>query len=238
MTFLNRVFIIINFFCFSILVVNGQGQIQIDYGNNKEAGNYKKINGINLYYEIYGVGKPLILLHGNWGSIIGQRGKTKYFKNNYQVIAIDSRSHGKSIDTLNSNLTYTQMEEDVIVLMDSPKIDNASIFGQSDGGIIGLILASKYPKRITKLATFGANIFPGKKAIFDEIDEMIRDTIKTTTNKNTLKINLLMAHQPNITKSDLAKIECPVLIMSGDRDAIRLEHSIKIFYSIKNSNFL
>jgi len=65
MTFLNRVFIIINFFCFSILVVNGQGQIQIDYGNNKEAGNYKKINGINLYYEIYGVGKPLILLHGN-----------------------------------------------------------------------------------------------------------------------------------------------------------------------------
>ena len=214
----------------------GQANNPIKYGNNNEAGNFKKINGINLYYEIYGTGKPLILLHGNGGSIRGQQGKIKFFSKQYQVIAIDSRSHGKSIDP-SPNLTYVQMAEDVRVLMDSLKIDSANIFGQSDGGIIGLLLAIKYPKRVSKLATFGANIFPGKKAIVDELEDMMNDSIRLTKDKNTLKLNLLMAHQPNITTKDLQKIECPVLIMSGDRDAIRLEHSIKIFNAIKNSNF-
>jgi pimeloyl-ACP methyl ester carboxylesterase len=222
-----------------LLITNlslGQTSNSIKYGNNKEAGNFKKINGINLYYEIYGTGKPLILLHGNGGSIRSQQGKIKFFSKQYQVIAIDSRSHGKSIDSL-TDLTYVQMAEDVRVLMDSLKIESATIFGQSDGGIIGLLLAIRYPKRVSKLATFGANIFPGKKAIFDEIDDMVKDSIKSTKDKNTLKLNLLLAHQPNITTKDLQKIECPVLIMSGDRDAIRLEYSIKIFNAIKNSNF-
>ena len=222
-----------------LLITNlsfGQTNNSIKYGNNKEAGNFKKVNGINLYYEIYGTGKPLILLHGNGGSIRGQYGKIKFFSKQYQVIAIDSRSHGKSIDP-SPDLTYVQMAEDVRVLMDSLKIDSANIFGQSDGGIIGLLLAIKYPKRVSRLATFGANLFPGKKAIVDELEDMVKDSIKLTKDKNTLKLNLLMAHQPNITVKDLQKIECPVLIMSGDRDAIRLEHSIKIFYAIKNSNF-
>jgi pimeloyl-ACP methyl ester carboxylesterase len=232
-----RIFLTFIFFYLTISSIAGQDQRSVIYGDNKEAGKFKKINGINLYYETYGSGKPLILLHGSGGSISGQGGRIEYFKKYFQVIAIDSRSHGKSADTTNKPLTYLQMAYDVKILMDSLKTDSVYVWGQSDGGIIGLLLAINYPDKISKLATFGANIFPGKKAVFDEIDKMVRDTLKTTTDSKTKNLYSLMAYQPHISETDLKKIKCPVLIMSGDRDAIRLEHSIKIFNNIENSNF-
>jgi pimeloyl-ACP methyl ester carboxylesterase len=215
----------------------GQEQIKINYGNNKEVGNFKNINGIKLYYEIYGEGKPLIFLHGNGGSIRSASGKIGYFKNYFKVIAIDSRGHGKSIDTTSKELTYLQMTNDISVLLDSLKIDSAYISGQSDGGILGLLLAINHPRQVAKLITFGANIFPGKKAVFDEIDKMVMDTLKVTKDFNTKRLYKLLAYQPNIKEKDLQKIKCPVLLISGDRDAIRLEHSLKLFYNIENSNF-
>jgi pimeloyl-ACP methyl ester carboxylesterase len=222
--------------CLTIGKIFGQTE-PINYGDNKEAGNSKHINGINMYYEIYGSGKPLVLLHGNGGSIRGQRGRIEYFKKYFQVIAIDSRAHGKSTDDITKPLTYIQMASDVNTLLDSLKIDSAYVWGQSDGGILGLLLAINYPKKTSKLGTFGANIFPGKKAVFNEIDQMVLDTLKITKDLTTKRLYSLLAHQPNITEKDLQKIKCPVLIMSGDRDAIRLEHSIKIFDNIENSNF-
>jgi pimeloyl-ACP methyl ester carboxylesterase len=224
-------------FTSTINILHGQSQNSINYGNNKEAGNFKKINGINLYYEIYGTGKPLIFLHGSGGSIRGSRAKIEYFKKYFKVIAIDSRGHGKSIDTTTKQLTYVQMANDIKVLLDSLNIDSAFVSGQSDGGILGLLLAINFPSKISKLATFGANMFPGKKALVDEIDNLVLDTLKATRNFNTKRLYSLLAYQPNITEKDLQKIKCPVLIMSGDRDAIRLEHSIKIFNNIANSNF-
>src|SRR5215475_2786004 len=217
--------------------INAQPQTTINYGDNKEAGGYKQVNGIKMYYEIYGSGKPLVLLHGSGGSIRNARPKIDYFKQYFKVIAIDSRAHGKSIDSTTKNLTYEQMAYDIKVLLDSLNIDSAYVSGQSDGGILGLLLAINYPKKISKLATYGANLFPGKKAIFDEIDNLITDTLKVTQNFNTRRLYSLLAYQPHITDKDLKKIKCPVLIMSGDRDAIRLEHSIEIFYNIPNSNF-
>ena len=217
-------------------LLHAQTQYSIKYEDNKEAGNYKKINGINLYYEIYGTGKPLIFLHGSGGSIRGASGRIEYFKRYFKVIAIDSRAHGKSIDTTTKQLTYVQMADDIKILLDSLNIDSAFVQGQSDGGILGLLLAINFPGKVSKLVTYGANMFPGKKAIFDEIDNLILDSLKTTKNFNTKRLFSLMAYQPNITEKDLQKIKCPVLIMSGDRDAIRLEHSIKIFHNIPNSN--
>jgi pimeloyl-ACP methyl ester carboxylesterase len=152
------------------------------------------------------------------------------------VIAIDSRAHGKSTDVSDGSLTYEQMANDIKVLLDSLQIDSAYVWGQSDGGILGLILAINYPIKVARLATFGANIFPGRKAVFDEINKMVFDTLKMTKDSYTKKLFSLMAYQPHITEKQLAGIKCPALIMTGDRDAVRLEHSIKIFQSIPNSN--
>jgi pimeloyl-ACP methyl ester carboxylesterase len=223
-------------FTSTISISYGQTQPSINYGDNKEAGNFKKINGINLYYEIYGTGKPLLFLHGSGGSIRSARAKIEFFKKYFKVIAIDSRGHGKSIDTTTKQLTYVQMANDIKVLLDSLNIDSAFVQGQSDGGILGLLLAINFPGKISKLATYGANMFPGKKAIFDEIDNLVLDTLKTTKNFTTKRLYSLLAYQPDITVKDLQKIKCPVLVMSGDRDVIRLEHSIKIFNNIANSN--
>lgn len=234
---INKAVMVLLFLLLAINTSNGQGETFANYGDNKEAGDFKKINGINLYYETYGEGKPLFFLHGNGGSIRSSRNKINYFKQFFKVIAVDSRAHGKSIDTITKQLTYEQMADDVKVLMDSLKIDSAFVSGQSDGGIIGLLLSINYPEKVSKLSTFGANIFPGKKAVFVEIDKMVRDTLKLATNFNTKRLYSLLAYHPHITEKDLHKIKCPVLIMSGDRDAIRLEHSINIFNNIKNSNF-
>ncbi|MNQ28912.1 3-oxoadipate enol-lactonase 2 [compost metagenome] len=217
--------------------ISAQTEPKTPYGDNKEAGNYKQINGFKMYYEIYGSGKPLILLHGNGGSIKGHRNRIEYFKQYFQIIAIDSRGHGKSVDDSKKQLNYVQMADDVSTLLDSLKIKNANIWGQSDGGILGLLLAINHPDKTAKVATFGANIFPGKKAVFNEIDQMVQDTLKTTKDSYTKNLYSLLQYQPNITEKDLQKIKCPVLIMSGDRDVIRLEHSIKIFNNIENSNF-
>jgi pimeloyl-ACP methyl ester carboxylesterase len=205
------------------------------YGNNPEAGAYKKINGINLYYETYGSGKPLLFLHGNGGSIKGARNKIEYFKKYFRVIAIDNRGHGKSVDP-SPHLTYVQMAKDVALLLDSLHLDSVYVSGQSDGGILGLLLAIDYPKKVSKVVTFGANIFPGKKAIPDVIDQMIMDTLRLTKNFQTRRLFELMGEQPNITEKDLQKISCPFLLISGDRDVIRLEHSLTMFYNIKKSN--
>ncbi len=216
-------------------VLNAQTP-SIKYGDNKEAGNYKKVNGINIYYEIYGTGKTLLFLHGNGGSIRNQGIKIDYFKKYFQVIAIDSRGHGKSIDTTTKELTYVQMANDIAVLLDSLNIDSAFVSGQSDGGILGLLLAINYPRKIGRLVTFGANMFPGNKAIPDELQKLLLDTLKVTKDFNRKRLFSLMAYQPDITEKDLQKIKCPVLLISGDRDVIKLDHSIKMFRNIENSN--
>ncbi|KLT68038.1 alpha/beta fold hydrolase [Flavobacterium sp. ABG] len=224
--------------CFlTIGTLVGQNNLTTPYGDNKEAGNYKDINGIKMYYEVYGSGKPLVLLHGNGGSIKGHGHRIEYFKKYFQVIAIDSRGHGKSVDPSNEQLKYVQMANDVSTLLDSLKIDSAYVWGQSDGGILGLLLAINHPKKVSKVATFGANLFPGKKAVYNEIDEVVKETLKTTKDSHVRNLYNLLEYQPNISEKDLHKIKCPVLVMSGDRDAIRLEHSIKIFDNIENSNF-
>jgi pimeloyl-ACP methyl ester carboxylesterase len=133
-------------------------------------------------------------------------------------------------------LTYDQMADDIKIMMDSLHIDSAYVWGQSDGGILALILASKYPAKIARLSTFGANLFPGKKAIYDEIEEMVEDTLKTTNNFQTRRLFDLLVNEPHITIKDLKKISAPALIMVGDRDVIRPEHTQLIFNNIPNAN--
>lgn len=224
-------------FALMLLTVSGAfGQDpSTPYGNNPQAGAFKKINGVNLYYETYGAGKPLILLHGNGGSIKSSSNKIDHFKKYFQIIAIDSRGHGKTQDP-SPHITYVQMAKDVATLLDSLHLDSVYVSGQSDGGILGLLLAINHPKKVSKVVTFGANMFPGKKAIYDGIDKLVTDTLRLTRNFQTRRLFELMAEQPNITEKDLQKISCPFLLISGDRDVIRLEHSITMFNNIRKSN--
>lgn len=228
---MSRIFFLLFFNLFFLL-----SHAQTRYGNNPQAGGYIPLNGIKMYYESYGSGEPLLLVHGNGGSIAGHAQKIDFFKDRFRVIVMDSRGHGKTTGNDLKPLTYEQMAEDLNVLMDSLHVKQAYVWGQSDGGILGLLLAMHHPEKVKKLATFGANMFPGPEAVQDELDELVVKTLSTTKDPKTKQLYSLLAYQPDITDEQLQKISCPVLVMSGDRDAIKLEHSIRIFRMIPKSN--
>src|SRR5689334_15941587 len=148
-------------FLFSIIC---QAQEKIDYGNNPEAGNYYNNNGVKIYYEVYGEGKPLVLLHGNGGSIKSRAPLIGEFAKKYKVIAFDSRCHGKS-DCPAGYLTYEQMADDVDKTLQHLGIDSAYVWGHSDGAIVGLLLAIHHPDKVKKLLASGANLRPDSTAI-------------------------------------------------------------------------
>ena len=208
-------------------------QTDIVYGSNAEAGQYLRINGIKLYYESYGSGQPLLMLHGNGGSIYAFRNQIPFFEKYYRVIAVDSRLQGRSGGSPDS-ISYDLMASDFCTLLDSLHLDSVFVLGWSDGGITGLIMAMNCPEKVRRLAVSGANIVPDSTAIpySDILDTKNFIEHNKTASKIDIALNRMMLYQPNIPFADLKKIVCPVLVMAGDHDVIKPEHTLKIFQSI------
>jgi pimeloyl-ACP methyl ester carboxylesterase len=214
-----------------------------DYGNNEAAGKYYSIRGIRVYCEIYGNGKPLLMIHGNGGSIDAFKNNIPYFAKNYRVIVADSRSQGKSADPKDS-LSFEMMADDEAALLDSIHVDSAYVLGWSDGGIIALLMAIRHPGMVIQLASTGANLWPDSTAIIpsfwmrdkQHFDTMDVSKLKTAKEKNDWKLFLLDWYQPNIALTALHTIKCPSLIIGGDHDLIRVEHTTAIFQNIPNAS--
>jgi len=225
-----------SYFLFTLLAIvfsrQGNCQNSIDYGNNPTTGKYFNNKGVKVYYEIYGEGKPLVILHGNGGSIRGRASFIAEFSKKYKVIGIDNRCHGKT-DCPAGYLTYDQMAEDVNQLLAYLKIDSALVWGHSDGGVIGLILAINHPDKVKKLLASGANLRPDSTAVDAGIFPLL-DMIGKQAQGDSIhtKQYRLLVDQPHIPDSDLKKIKSDVLIMAGDRDVIRNEHTLEIFNNI------
>jgi pimeloyl-ACP methyl ester carboxylesterase len=216
----------------------------IDYGNNPSAGKYAQVNGIKMYYETYGdsTKQPLLIIHGNGGSVKSGRCQIEYFKNDYYVIIADSRFQGKS-ENGNEKLTYKLITEDYSSFIDHLKLDSVCIIGQSDGAIIGLQLAIKYPSKVKKLVSIAPNLRPDNSAVHQWAVSMTKRDLKEVELKikqgDNSKINIrnkalfnLMDKYPNIATKELLNIESPVLIIAGDEDVIKLEHILEIYQNI------
>src|SRR6266480_4021325 len=218
----------------------------VPYGSNKAVGKYENVNGIRIYYEVYGQGKPLLLIHGNGGSIKNMGYQVQYFSKYYRCIAADSRAHGNS-GVGEGRLTYEQMADDLAALLDHLKIDSAFVIGWSDGGILGLLLAIHHPEKISKLAAMGANLRPDSSAVYswafpfiDKWNKLADDMLAKSDrqqNWQVVKKHLdLMGNQPHISLDELHTISCPVLVMSGDKDVIREEHTTEIYQNIPKAH--
>ena len=231
------------FLVFLIIAHSSFCQIKIKYGNNQDAGKYYNIRGINMYTEQYGSGKPLLLIHGNGGSIKDMGSIIPFFSQKYKVIAVDGRAHGKSVDLADS-LSFEMMADDYAALLQQMHVDSAYVIGWSDGGIVALVLAMRNSNKVIKLASTGANLWPDSTALIPSLwkDEKKHfDAFKSkiftdSKEKNDWKIFMLDWLQPNISLNALNKIVCPSLIISGDNDAINLEHTIKIYRNIPKAN--
>jgi pimeloyl-ACP methyl ester carboxylesterase len=227
------------FFCFAIFFA--YTKLKTDFGNNKAAGRYLNVRGIKMYYEVYGEGKPLLLIHGNGGSISAFANNIPYFSKKYKVIALDSRAQGKTADDQDS-LSFEMMADDEAALLDALHINSAYVIGWSDGGINALLLAIRHPEKVIKLVSTGANLWPDSTALIPSVWKDEKHTFDTThterfnaKQKNDWKIFLLDWLQPNISLQQLHAIQCPSLIIGGDHDLIRVEHTVLIAQNIPKS---
>ncbi len=243
---LSKSCLIILFSFLSFSCSNNKNENNIQYGDNSNAGQYVEVGNSQIYFETYGkkTNQPLVLIHGNGGSIETMNLQIDYFKDNYFVIVADNRTHGKSGDAI--NLTYNLMAQDYVTILDFLEIESTYVLGQSDGGIIGLLLAMDFPNRISKLVSAVPNIVTGIDAIASwelEFGKHYRGLIDSMLIANDTsrdwereKIHMdLMKNEPNIEFSELTKIKCPVLVVTSDDDIIKPRHILEIYENISNA---
>lgn len=199
---------------------------------------YAPVNGIQMYYAVYGAGDPVLLIHGGLGHADIWAHQVKDLMQDHLVIVADSRGHGRS--TRNADpYSYALMASDYLALLDHLKVDKVALVGWSDGGIIGLDIAMKHPERLTSLFAHAAN------ATVDGVDPKVMESkvfnayietcgadyqrmSKTPDQFDAFveQVSQMWATQPAYSDADLGKISVPTAIVLGDHDeAITREHT-------------
>ena len=185
-----------------------------------------EVNGTRLYVEIGGVGPPLILLHGNGESHALFDGVIKSLSDRYTVIAPDSRGHGLSSP---APLSYEKMADDIIALVQALNLSSPLLYGFSDGGIIGLLVAMKQPALLQKLIVSGINVSP--RGLKRKYRRRLQAKYKK---KKDPRIELMLT-QPQIDFKDLERVTVPVIMTAGEYDLISLRHTKAICRRLPNA---
>jgi pimeloyl-ACP methyl ester carboxylesterase len=203
---------------------------EIPYGDNPSAGHYVNSGDAKIYYEVYGKGKPLVMLHGGIaGSTYELADLINQFSKYYQVIAISTRGHGKSELGTQSH-SYQQKAKDVIAVLNAVTKDSVTVFGFSDGGYTGYYLASMFPERVKQMVIIGAaETHPGDYKLNVKVSDMMQ------LDKIYWEQQLRLMPEPNrlqemfdkvgdvvnnmkMSKDFFSTIKCPVLVMAGNQD--------------------
>ncbi len=175
-----------------------------------------KVNDIELYYEVKGKGEPLIMVHGNSEDHTIFDTASEILANNFTCYLVDSRGHGESTKT--NSLDYRTMGEDIYSFTKALNLDGCSYYGHADGGIIGLIVASKYPDLFKNLIISGVNTNPKGIKPWTYYAFKIFNFFHPTA-----RFKLLL-EQPNITDDELKQIKSRTLVLSGNHDLVLEEH--------------
>lgn len=172
------------------------------------------VNGIQLFYEQSGMGRPLILVHGNGEDHTIFDEAVDVLKERYTCYAIDSRGHGQS--AYDGQLHYQDMADDITAMIDKLDLENVIYYGFSDGGIIGL-LAAEHSAKITDLIISGTNLEP------DDMKLWLYRTFKIiNVLKKDDKIGLML-REPHITDEVLQNISARTLVLAGSKDLVKQE---------------
>lgn len=239
-------------FCLTSYLVSGQ----IPYGNNQEAGKYLKVDDAKIYYESYGTGQPIVLLHGGLFGDISEYSKLiPKLSEQHQVIAIALRGHGKS-EIGDSPFTYEILSRDVYEILKSITQEKAVIVGFSDGAITALKFAVTYPDVVKKLVCLGGPLLSPmdykagmvenlKTWTGDLFEKQMPDFVKARKalmpqperwNDFVEKLKNAWMQPVYVEKSEIQKIKCPVLMICGDRDQyVTLENYVNIYRALRNA---
>ncbi|MDF2887312.1 MAG: alpha/beta hydrolase fold protein [Lacrimispora sp.] len=185
------------------------------------------VNGIRLHYEVSGKGPAVILVHGNGEDHRIFKETTDLLIKEYTVYALDSRGHGKSSGK--ENISYEKMAKDVAEFISIMELDRPIYCGFSDGAIIGVLAAVRYPELFSKMVVCGANAYPeGLKRrwlfLFGFLGMLFRDP----------KV-FMMLNEPQISGKELGQISVPTLILAGEYDMVLTSHTEYLASKIKTS---
>lgn len=197
-----------------MIMVSCAGRDYVSYTDTVE------VNGVSLFYAVEGAGKPVILLHGNGGSHNDlETTHRELAQAGYMVYALDSRGQGANKPL--PEYHYKDMAADVYEFIKLKGLEKPAVFGFSDGGIIALQLEVMYPGTLGAIVTGGANIFV-KDALIPSFAEGF------LAQPSTEPLVIMLQTEPSMTVEDMKGIGCPSLIMSGEHDLIRQEHTLLI----------
>lgn len=198
---------------------------------------------ISLFYQEKGTGIPFIFLHGNGEDSNYFAKQIDYFSDQYHVIAIDTRGHGKT-PRGTKPFTIEQFADDLNEFMIKLKLDKAIILGFSDGANIAMKFVMKYPNKVIALILNGGNLDASgvkrKVQIPIEIGYRITKIFakKSKEAKHNMELLNLMVNQPNINVEDLHQINVSTLVIAGTNDMIKDSHTKQIAKNINNSKLV
>ena len=188
---------------------------------------YIEANGIILHYEKAGNGPALIMSHCNSMSSRIFKRAVKILKERFTVYTVDSRDHGKS--TKVKTLHYEDMAQDMYEFITNLEIEKPIFYGFSDGGIIGIILASQHPDLLSKLVISGASLSP------ESTKEAPMKFFKLWSHIDRSDKMQIMMREPNITDNMLKAITVPTFVTCGTNDLIKQSHTDHIAQTIPNA---
>ena len=220
------------------------GKLDFDSG-------YSYVNGLKMYYEIYGQGNPLVLIHGGGSTIQSNFGKViPLFAKNRQVIAVELQTHGRTSDR-NTDLSFEQDADDIATLLKNLNIDKADFFGFSNGGTTALQISIRHPEIVDKIVLGSAlakrdgvperfwNFM--KHAKLDNMPEQLKTAYKQVA-QDTDGLQKMhdrdvkrMVNFKDIPNEQIKSIKAPTLIIIGDKDVITPEHALALHRQIANS---
>lgn len=207
---------------------------------------YASVNGLNMYYEIHGTGRPLVLLHGalsaigtSFGKLLPSLAKTR------QIIAIEQQAHGHTAD-IDRPMTIEQMAEDTAALLRHLGIKGADIFGWSMGAGVALQIAIKHPDLVAKLVVASVSyssdgLYP---AVLEGEEAMKPENLAGTPwqeeysriaphpedwPKLIEKVKHMDQEFQGWQPEDVQSIQSPTLVIIGDSDIVRPEHAVEMF---------
>ncbi len=212
---------------------------------------YSEVNGIKMYYEIYGQGEPLVLIHGGGSTISSSFGRIiPKLAENYTVIAMELQNHGRS-GFRDDPQTFEQDADDVAVLVKNLGIKNASFLGFSNGGTTAMLVGMQHPELVNKLVLIAAaykrsGLVPGffegmSKVTIAQMPQDLKDAF-LQVNPDSTKLQKMfdkdrerMIEFEDWSDAQLKTIKAPTLIINGDKDVIVPEHALAMYHNIANS---
>lgn len=230
--------------------IAGYAQTAIKYGSNK--GNYKVIHGTKLYYEEYGKGVPVLLIHGGLSSMETMGPLIPTLSKKFRVIAVDCPGQGRSEQA--DSLSYQLMADYMNKLVDVLNLDSVYVYGYSDGGNVALLMAADRPDKVKKTVAFAAAsdtsgyydfVTSSLSSLTPEVmekdyrwwlDEHLKKTPQQGKWKKFATDFVKMCSTPVIVpEKKLAAINSKILIIQGDNDIVKPEHAVQLYQHIKGS---